>query len=159
METREVFRKSSYYGNEIKKKRIEMENLAKKCVNLWDECNHEIVFKYNDDHPRKLIIDGYYFCPACGQTIECIQESDLSKSAFKESKVIPLTNLSLIATKETYSEIRNEVFYNFDFYYDKDIPVEYKEEKMESVLKRLEVKHDQSIKTLMKARRIKGKKK
>ena len=88
METKEVFEKSSNYGNEIKRLRKEMEEYAKKCTDLWDKCNHEIVFKYNDSHPRKMPINGYYFCPACGRTIECIYDTELKVSPFKKSRII-----------------------------------------------------------------------
>jgi hypothetical protein len=142
METKDVFEKSSEYGNKIKQLRKEMEDYAKKCTELWNECNHEIVFKYNNDHPRMMIIDGDYFCPACGQTIECIHSVDIIKSPFKNSKIIQLSNLSLYTSKELYSDIRGEVYFNYDFYYNPETDVDDMQNKMENVLMKYDSPYD-----------------
>ena len=155
MDSRDVFNKTIKYGNEIKKKRLEMESLAKKITDLWAECNHEIVFKYRDDHPRKMMIDGHYFCPACGQTIKCIYEDDLKESSYKNSLIVPLTNLSLVGDQETYSAIREEVYYNYDFYYNLDTTSEEMQAQMEGVLKDYEEKYTSVDKVLKKIKSTK----
>ena len=85
-------------------------------------CPHEIVFKYTDDHPRKTATDGSYFCPACGKTIRCYHKEQLSETPFNNSRIIPLTDLSLFGTSEVHHIIRNEVYNNMELYYNKDIP-------------------------------------
>ena len=155
MDSRDVFNKTIKYGNEIKKKRLEMESLAKKITDIWAECNHEIVFKYRDDHLRKMMIDGYYFCPACGQTIKCIYEDDLKESSYKNSLIVPLTNLSLVGDQETYSAIREEVYYNYDFYYNLDTTPEEMQAQMEGVLKDYEEKYTPVDKVLKKIKSTK----
>ncbi len=138
METKKVFEETAKIGNEVKKMKEYYNKLSNRAKKLKDECSHEIVFKYNDNHPRKMYIDGNYFCPACGKTITCINFEDIRKSFFKNSRIIPLLDLSLIATKETYSAIRKEVYENMDYYYNTDNDIEDLSIRMEIVLQDLE---------------------
>mgnify|MGYP007069917306 CR=1 FL=1 len=98
-------------------------------------CSHEIVFGYSDNHPRKMMIDGSYYCPACGKLIRCYDHDDLLQGSFKYSKVIPLDYLFLYGTNEMLQTLRDEVFSNMDFYYSPDSSVDLLSHKMEDVLK------------------------
>ena len=151
MNTKEVFEKSINYGSDRLGKEIEEYN--RKCTNLGYMCDHEIIFKYNDNQPKMMMIDGYYFCPACGRAIECLYDSDLKVSPFKKSKVVPLTNLSLITSQELYSTIRNEVYSNYDFYYNPDTSIEEMQMKMESVLIVFDVKYSPVDKLLQRLKK------
>lgn len=122
METKEIFEETGRLGNEIKRLNSEIQKASSKCMDIMNDCPHEIVFKYHDNHPRKMVMDGTYFCPACGKGISCTLARQIQSTKFKDSKIIPLDNISLVGDKETLSAIRNEVYSNFDFYYsDKDI--------------------------------------
>jgi len=118
MDTRKVIEETGKLGNEIYRLRKQLEKVNKQCLEMMEICPHEIVFKYNDNHPRMLMIDRTYFCPECGKSIKCIKSDQLKETPFKESQIIPLTNLSLFGTSDVYHAIRNEVYENMDLYYD-----------------------------------------
>lgn len=133
MDTKEVIEKSV----EIEKKRT---NLMEKIrivnsdySNIVTNCPHELVFKFNDNQPKKMVIDGHYYCPACGKTIECIAKYQYLDSVFKKSRIIDLYGLSLVGTTEVLKKMREEVINNRDFYYKCKDDVEIKN-KMEDVL-------------------------
>ena len=134
METRKVFDETIKIDKEVTKTKKYLNMLNNKTNMLKEECSHEIVFKYNDNHPRKMIIDGNYFCPACGKTIRCIHNNDIKESRFKKSRIIPLSNISLLGTKEVYYLIRKEVFENMNYYYNKNIDIEDLSNRMENIL-------------------------
>ena len=150
METRKVFEITGKLGNEIIKEKEKLNQLNTKCLELMDLCSHEIVFKYNDNHPRLMTIDGNYFCPACGKTVKCIYKEQLMSSPFNNSRIIPLTNLSLLGTKEVYSRIRHEVYNNIDIYYNSEIDSIELSNKMEEKLANLEIKYNDPNVTLKK---------
>ncbi len=131
----EIFDKTKELNNKIMEDEQEICNLNEELSNLTHICPHEIVFKYNDNHPHKMVIDGNYFCPACGKIIMCTNSDELANTDFKNSRVIPLTNISLRGTKETLSLIRNEVYDNLDLYYDRHVRLDYLIKKMEDTLK------------------------
>ena len=101
---------------------------------MMELCPHELVFKFSDNHPRKALNDASYFCPSCGKAIVFIQEKQLKETEFKTSKIISLTNLSLIGTNDVFSAIRNEVYNNIDLYYNSNVLKEELINKMESLL-------------------------
>ena len=150
METKKVFEETGKLGNEIGKLHKQLDNVNMKILGLMEECPHEIVFKYTDNHPRMFMIDGTYFCPACGKSIRCIQSAQLKESQFKDSRVIPLTNLSLIGTGEVHHTIRNEVYQNMNLYYDTETSIEELSSKMEELLKDKEQRYESSTKILRK---------
>ena len=134
MNTKEAFEITGHLGNKIKKLKEQLEEVNKECLDTMELCPHEIIFKYRDNYPRRLYIDGTYFCPACGKSIKCLHENQILETQFNDSRIIPLTNLSLIGTNETYRAIREEVYDNIDYYYDRNIPIEELSSKMELVL-------------------------
>ena len=138
METKRVFEETGKLGSEIHRLGKQLERVNKQCLEMMKLCHHEIVFKYADNHPRMLMIDGTYFCPACGKTVKCIQKEQLKESSFKDSRVIPLTNLSLFGTSKVHHFIRNEVYQNMDLYYNLNVPTEELSGKMEELLKNQE---------------------
>lgn len=142
MDSKKAFEKTISIGNEIIKKHKELNNLNLEAQKVMDKCSHDLVIKYNDKVPRKLVIDGYYVCPSCGRTHECIDPNDFEKTPFKHSRVIDLTSLSLEATKELYMAIRKEIYYNFDYYYNPETKVEELQERLEKLLKKYEVNYN-----------------
>ena len=134
METKKVFEETGKLGYEIKKLGNLLEKVNKKCFEMMELCPHEIVFKYNDNHSRLFMIDGTYFCPACGKLIKCYIKEHLNETAFKDSRIIPLNNLSLIGTSDVHHTIRNEVYENMDLYYDCNVSTIELSSKMEQKL-------------------------
>ena len=150
METKKVFEETGKLGYEIHKLGKQLEKVNIQCFKMMELCPHEIVFKYTDKQSKMLSIDGKYFCPACGYTIKCIQKEQIKKSEFKDSRIIPLTNLSLLGTSEDYHSIRNEVYQNMELYYNPEIDIETLSNKMEEILKNKEMRYKKLTKTLNK---------
>ena len=134
MKTSEIFKESYRIEDETFKIYRKIDDLKAEYLDNQDSCMHEIVFKYTDNHPRKLMIDGNYFCPACDKVISCVHEEDIEDTIFKDSRVIPLTNLSLYGTPHIHAIIKSEVYYNMSLYYNFDIAIEELANKMESKL-------------------------
>ena len=155
MDTKKVFEETGKLGNEINRLRKQLEKVNKQCLEMMDICPHEIVFKYNDNHPRMLMIDGTYFCPACGKSIRCVKPKELLKTPFKESRIISLSNLSLFGTSDVYHTIRNEVYENIDLYYDSKSTSEELSSKMEDLLKDREQRYEAPVKVLKKFKKNK----
>ena len=132
MDTRKIFEETGKLGNEIGKLQTQLEQVNLKCFKMMEMCPHEIVFKYIDNHPRKAMIDGSYFCPACGKSTGLVIKGQTIP--FEKSRVIALTNLSLIGSSDLYHTIRNEVYGNMDFYYNPNISTEELSSKMELIL-------------------------
>ena len=153
METKKVFEETGKLGNEIGRLHKQLDNVNMKILELMEECPHEIVFKYTDNHPRKEIIDGSYYCPACGKYAHFIVAGQ--ELPFKTSIIIPLTNLSLVASSDLYRTIRNEVYMNMDFYYNSETPIEELTSRMESLLEDKQTKYESPVKTLRKTRKNK----
>ena len=155
METRKIFEETGKIGNEIGRLREKIENLNRKYLEMTELCPHEIVFKYNDNHSRKMMIDGTYFCPACGKAIKCFGIDQIYDTQFKDSRIIPLTELSLLGTPEVYRIMRNEVYDNMDTYYDSIVSVQELSSKMEDILKDKQYEYENPEKVLKKTRRNK----
>lgn len=134
METIQIFEETKNLKEEIKRLENELEKANQKINKIKKHCAHEIVFKYNDNYPKKMIIDGHYICPACGKNIKCFEKEQIKTTSFKDSRIIPLTNLSLIGNTETISTLISEVYNNIDIYYDYNIPTEQLSNLMETVL-------------------------
>ena len=149
MDTNEVIEKT----NEIEEEKIELRNKIKKINAIYSSivsnCPHELVFKFNDNHPRKMVIDGNYYCPACGKIIECIAKYQYSETEFRNSKIIDLYNLSLVANAKTLTKIREEVINNKDFYYNCRDLVEVKN-RMEDKLYDYQSSYKKERKELLK---------
>ena len=158
MKTKDVFDETIKLEDELIKiqERINLLNIKRE--NIMKLCQHEIVFKYNDNFPKKKIIDGNYICPACGKLINCIRKEQIEKSDFKNSRVISLVNLSLIGTKEVHSIIKNEVSNNMDFYYNKEISDEELSSKMKLLLQDKQCEYNSSQMVLRKINKTDTKK-
>lgn len=135
MKTKEVFEEKDKLEEEINKVQELLNRLNNKSNEITKLCQHEIVFKYKDNYPRKMAFDGNYFCPACGITIKCFNKEQIKESIFNNSRIIPITHLSLFGTKEVYKAIKKEVYDNYDLYYDYIIPEEELSYKMEEELR------------------------
>ena len=148
MNTKEAFYKSAFLGEKIKEEEKKVRLLVDQMEEIMNDCPHEIVFKYIDNHPRKMCIDGKYFCPACAKTIQCIHEEDRLETPFKNSRVIPLTNLSLEGSQDIYYTIRNEVYDHLDIYYNPAYSDELLSLRMESLLEDKQVDYNNLQKIL-----------
>ena len=153
METRKIFEETRKIEKEIGILREKIENLNIKYLEMTELCHHEIVFKYNDNHPRKMMIDGAYFCPACGKNIKCFGMDQIYDTQFKDSRIIPLTNISLLGTPEVHQIMRNEVYDNMDVYYDSIIPIQELSSKMENILTDKQYEYKNSEKVFKKIRK------
>ena len=153
METKKVFEETKTLEDKIMELRSLLAELNLKYKDVVEECHHEIVFKYNDNDPRKMIIDGNYYCPACGKLIKCLNKGDKNKSVFKYSRVIPLKELSLRSTKEVLEAIRTEVYNNMELYYDNDIKETTLSSKMEELLKDKQSEYQRTDKVLERVKK------
>ncbi len=153
MDTKKVFEKTGKLGNEIARLHKQLDDINIKILGLMEECPHEIVFKYSDDHPRKVRLVESYYCPACGKYSHFIVAGQ--EQPFKTSRIIPLTNLSLVASSDLYHTIRNEVYMNMDFYYSLETPIEELTSQMESLLEDKQTKYESPVLTLRREPRKK----
>ena len=153
MRTTKVFEETNELGEEIVKVNELLANLYLKHEIIKELCDHEIVFKYLDNHPRKKKVDGNYFCPACGKTIRCFGDEEINETNFSNSRIIPLNNLSLLGTKEVYQAIRNEVYNNIDLYYNPHVTIQELSFRMENLLKNYQVFYEIPDKVLKKETR------
>lgn len=153
LSTKEVFETTGGYGREIARLHQRLNAINTKCFAMMGRCQHEIVFNYNDNYPKMLITDGYYYCPACGQTLHPYSKELLAESSFKDSRVIPLPNLSLFGTSDVRKAIRIEVYDNMEFYYDSNIPTIELTARMESVLKSKEKRYERPERVLQRKTR------
>jgi hypothetical protein len=134
MNTKDIFEETDKINDEISEYQSYIEKTRMKYTAVMNACSHEIVFKYTDNYPRRIKTDGTYFCPACGKSIKCFHKDELRNTVFNDSRIIPLTNLSLFGSVDLYQKIREEVYANLDLYYDYVIPTDVLSSKMESVL-------------------------
>ena len=135
METKKVFEETIELGEKLNELRNQLVQLNQKRNAIMNSCSHEIVFKYRDNYPRKMVSDGKYYCPACNKTIQLFHRDQINHTDFKHSRVIPLTNLSLTGSPQVYNAIRNEVMNNMDLYYDYVMPDDILSSSMEEALK------------------------
>lgn len=154
MNTKEIYKQTILLETEKEKLEELLDKLDNKKIEMMKLCSHDLVFKYKDNYPRMMCIDGYYFCPACEKIIKSFNKDKMKETQFKNSKIIPLTNLSLFGSKEVHNEIKNEVFNNYDYYYDDKKSIEEISSKMESVLEGKQIKYESPEKTLKKMKRF-----
>ena len=141
MESKKVFDETERLKNEITKEKEKLNKLLKLNLEMMNLCNHEIVFKFRNNHPSKAPIDASYFCPACGKKLLLFKKNNFKELEFKNSKVVSLTNLSLFGTSEVFDIIRNEVYNNIDLYYNNNISTEELANRMEALLKEKQIKY------------------
>jgi len=138
MDRKKVFHLTDKLGNEIIRLQNKLKKVNKRCFEIMEICPHEIVFKYTNNYQKK------FFCPACCKSIN---QEQLQESSFNDSRIIPLTNLSLNDYNIINYMIRNEVYQNMELYYSLIIPPEKLANKMEEAL---ENKQKIYVKTLKK---------
>ena len=154
METKKIFVETSRLGSKIVSLHAQLEGVNRQCLELMEICPHEIVFQYVDYHSRTSFTEESYFCPACGKSLEHIHLEQLQDFPFKDSRIIPLLNLSLAGSSQLYRTIRNEIYQNMDFYYNPDIPVEQLSHKMETLLKDQERRYVGTVEILKKTKKF-----
>jgi len=149
METIQIINQRKQLENEKIKLEQKIKSMNEELNILSQECKHDIVFKYNDKQPRKIVIDGYYYCPACGKVEEFIFKNQYLSSCFKNSKIISLTDLSLVGDKDTLMKIRDEVLDNLDYYYKNNNLYDLRN-TMEGKLKDYQYKKEKKSKLFIK---------
>ena len=78
METKKIFEETEKLENKLKKLNEEIKVVNFGFLKMMEACPHEIVFKLTDNHPRKMMIDGKYFCPACGKALRIINKEQIT---------------------------------------------------------------------------------
>ena len=122
MNTEQIIIESNNIENELMELNNRIKKLNTKSENLQKECPHEIVFKYKDNHPRKINMEGIYICPACGKKFEYAFKNQYLTDCFRNSLIIPLMDVLLIDDASVLKKIREDVLKNTNFYYNcKDI--------------------------------------
>ncbi len=145
MKTKTVFEKTTALISEIEETNKKIKELNDEVTTVSSECPHEIVFKYNDNYPKRIKVEGNYFCPACMTMIRCYERGQREESQFKGSRIVPITDLSLKGTRKLHFMIRKEVLDNIDFYYNYENPTVELSMKMEEVLKKEEDYYESPI--------------
>lgn len=102
----------------VRDKEIEyLKSISEYMQEIMLECPHELVVKIHNNHPRKMLIDGSYYCPACDMMLFNFSSyRKLAETQFKDSKVLDLVELSLLCDKDTLDTIKAEVLKNYDAY-------------------------------------------
>ena len=95
MNLRQYYEETTKQENELIETRKRLEEQTTAYNELRGICTHSIIFKFKDNYPTDRPIDGNYFCPACRLVIECASKEQLKNTKYRESRVIPLLNLSL----------------------------------------------------------------
>lgn len=145
METKKVFEETGKLGNEISSLERRLESIIEKCYEVMEICPHELVFKYNDNIPRLMIIDGNYYCPACGKNMRFYKKGDIEQTDFRNARVIKLTRISLVGTSNLLHKIRNEVYQNMDIYYNSELDESELAERMLEVVKDEEQVYEEPV--------------
>lgn len=134
MNLRQYYEETTKQENELIETRKRLEEQITAYHELRGICTHSIIFKFKDNYPTERSIDGNYFCPACRLVIECASKEQLKNTKYRESRVIPLLNLSLRNGRVVHDAIREEVFKNLDLYYDPEVSIEELSAKMEDAI-------------------------
>lgn len=150
MEIKEIFEETGKIGIEQNRLREKICQLNQCLGEIASQCSHDIVFKYTDNHPRKNIFKETYFCPACTDIVHCYWKDELFQTEFKNARVIPLANLSLLESNKVHNVIRNEVYENLDYYYNRNISTEELSSNMEEKLVDLQTRYEEPAKGLRK---------
>ncbi len=135
MDSKKILEETIKLKNEAKELQKRIYDINTRYLEIANFCPHEIVFKFYDDRPRKKLIDGNYFCPACGKMLQIIDKEHLKRTPFCNSRVIPLNDIYLREYSDELLLVRDEVFNNADIYYNKEITCDELSEKMENALK------------------------
>ena len=135
MNTKQIFDGSEFLEIEKREYTERLDEIERKKQVIQYNCTHDIVFKYKDNNPRRILSDDNYYCPACDKNIICKIHDSFPQTVFRNSRVIPITNLSILGDRVTLKAIKKEAYSKMDYYYDKDIPIEELSSSMEKVIK------------------------
>ena len=112
------------------KKRI----LSRQEETLHEICDHSIVFNFKDIKPHKVEI-SIFVCPACGKRVKKIY-NELNELSFEKSQVITIKDQNLCHLNEICTDIQNEVFANYDYYYDLNLQPTIKANTINKILEK-----------------------
>lgn len=142
MKAKDIYEVKDRLEQERQRKLLELEHVNQDIRELMELCNHEVVFQYHDNHPRKMILLGTCYCPACGKKLAITAETPIQETPFKDSRIIVLKNISLLGTEKTLRVLREEVKSNMDIYYSPNSNLEELSSRMEGLLQKQEYDYD-----------------
>ncbi len=143
MSIKDIFKKRKQINEGFERVNHELVKLYAEDEQLKKDCPHSLVVLFNDNNPRKKLIAGTCFCPACNLKLQIAKDENLEKSVFGKSEIIDVRRLSLIANSETLNAIRDEIYNNIGEYIN--LPLFVLEDRMVDVLSQYEVKYDGSV--------------
>ena len=142
MNTKEAFEKRNRISRDFDRINKERNELYMLDDQLKRDCPHEVVVLFNDKNPRKKLIAGNCYCPACSRMIRVVKMEDLPKSIFGKSTVLDIRELSLIGDERTLMVIREDMYRNLDLYYGSMTDKMVLEGRLYDILADFEVKID-----------------
>ncbi len=116
MYTKTVIRANQNIRESRRKQLILLQVIDDYAAEVMDACPHELVVLFRDTHPKPVFVDGSVYCPACDKLITNTIATTKVVNLFGHSKVLPLTELSLINNNETLDAIKKEVIEHYDEY-------------------------------------------
>ena len=143
MSIKDIFKKRKQINEDFERINHELVKLYAEDEQLKKDCPHSLVVLFSDDGPRKKLIEGTCFCPACNLKLQIVKKEHLKKSVFRKSEIIDVRKLSLIANSETLNAIRDEIYNNIGEYIN--LPLHVLEDRMTSVLSPYEVKFEDKV--------------
>ena len=104
---------------------IKINSLKKKEQKLQDTCDHTIVVKIPDTKEYNTGIIDHFFCPACSKVIKQFN-NDLNDLSFNKSQIITINSINLKEHPDVQETIEEEIFKDYDYYYNLDIDPGFK---------------------------------
>lgn len=84
---------------------------------IMNACPHELVVRLRSSHHRKMLAGSSYYCPACDMMYFNLPDyQGLVQTQFSHSKVLDLSQLTLLTDKDTLDTIKDEVLKDYDGY-------------------------------------------
>lgn len=117
MDTKTVIRANQNIRAARQKQLALLQKINDYAKEIMSACPHEIVVQMRDNHPRKMLIDGSFYCPACDRILVDTTISSIGVvKLFGHSKLLQLTELSLINNDKTLDMIKKEIIEHYDEY-------------------------------------------
>ena len=132
MKQNEIYMKKSKLVIEKIKLYDQLKRNANNLDNLQKRCSHDIILKFDDHRLHKIGQIYQYYCPACGKWENIHQFHELDETHFKNSMIIDLSEYPEYILYDYIPTICNNIFVNYDYYYDKEI---VEEEKADAIIK------------------------
>ena len=108
--------------------------LKEERIRLQDKCPHTIIIEASNHKPRKLGPIHTCFCPICERIERIHITHEIDETDFVDSKIINLTRINYEDYKHFFTNVKNEMLQNYDYYYNEEIN---SEELAQSIIKRI----------------------